>query len=256
MIRKHGRIVDSIELWQELASPKSSIQWKDGRSAKECARAWLGDAGSGGAIPPEIVQVLLSTGHFSGITHWEAEPESLVPFDEFSGPANIDVLVTGSDGQGAFAMAIEAKADEPFGPLLGDAFAAALERKLASPTSKGVARLEQLAASILPPANGKIARAQHIRYQLLTATAAALTKAKAIGAARAVVMIHEFQTSATDAERLGDNRRDLLRFLQRLGFVDSTDALTGKLLGPVQVRGGAGFADPPALFFGKAVRRV
>src|SRR5690606_15229798 len=123
MIRKLGRTIDSIELWQELASPKSSVQWKDGSSARACARAWLGDAGSGGAIPPELLQVLMSSSHFSAITHWEAQPESLVSFDGFSGPANVDVLVTGSDGHGAFAMAVEAKADESFGPLLGEAFA-------------------------------------------------------------------------------------------------------------------------------------
>lgn len=254
MIRKRGQTIDSIELWERLASPKSSIQWKDHRSAKECARAWLGALGNV-AIPTEVLQVLATSSDFSEITIWEAEPECLVPFDEFTGPANIDVLVTGSDTRGPFAMAVEAKADESFGSLLGDAFASALERRLANPSSKGVARLGQLAASILPPANGKVPRAQHMRYQLLTATAAALATAKSIGANRAVVMIHEFRTKATDPKKLDENQRDLTRFLDRLGFEKSEEVFTGKLVGPVTVPSGAAFAQPPRLYFGKAVRR-
>jgi hypothetical protein len=187
---------------------------------------------------------------------WEAEPECLVAIDQFSGPANIDVLVTASDDRGAFAMVVEAKADESFGPLIGDAFAAALERRIASPGSKGLARLEQLATSILSPPLGRVPRAQHLRYQLLTATAAVLSKAASIRADRAVVIVHEFQTSRTEEKNLARNRIDLLRYLTRLGFEQADTVFDGALVGPVRVPGGAAYPEPAALYFGKATRRL
>jgi len=55
---------DSLETWRRLASPKSPVQWQDHRSAKECARAWLGvEAG----IPRELRKVLRSHDHFGEI---------------------------------------------------------------------------------------------------------------------------------------------------------------------------------------------
>jgi hypothetical protein len=253
MIRKQNQTIDSLELWETLAGPKSSSQWKDLRSAKECARAWLGGIGAGG-FPPEVSRVLATSADFSEIQEWEAEPECLVQFDEFSGPANIDLLVTARDGSGTFVMALEAKADESFGPLLGDAFTAALERRIASPSSNGIARLEQLAVSLLPTASAGAPRAQHIRYQLLTATAAALAHARAVGASRAVLMIHEFRTSATDPKNLERNRQDLIRFLTRLGCDRPEAVFAGELVGPIAIRSAASGANTP-LYVGKAVRQ-
>jgi hypothetical protein len=255
MIRKNDTTIASLESWERLAGPKRSGQWQDHRSAKECARAWLGGDGGIG-IPAEIARVLASSEDFSEITAWEAEPECLVRFDGYGGPANIDVLVVASDARGAFPVIVEAKADESFGPILGDAFTSALERRLASPSSRGLARLEQLATSILPPSTGGVPHAREIRYQLLTATAAALAKAGEMRVDRAVVMVHEFQTSATDARKLEQNRRDLLRFLTRLGGEDAETVFEGKLLGPIALPGAAPFEKPPALYFGKAVRRM
>jgi hypothetical protein len=255
MIRKDQKVIDSLPLWELLAGPKSSVQWQDHRSAKESAKAWLGTS-AGAAIPSEIVRVLSTHPDFSQISAWEAEPECLVAIDEFTGPANIDVLVSATDRRGTFAMAVEAKAEESFGPLLGDAFTAALERRLTSPTSKGLARLEQLATSILSPAARGKPRAQHLRYQLLTATAAALASAASISADRAVVMIHEFRTSRTSEKYLARNRRDLVRYLTRLGFESPERIFDGFMIGPVFVPGGAAYLSPAALYFGKAVREL
>lgn len=254
MIRKNNQVIDSLELWERLAGPKSSVQWQDHRSAKESAKSWLAESGSS-AMPSEIVRVLSTHPDFSAISAWEAEPECLVPIDQFTGPANIDVLVSATDDRGTFVMAVEAKADEPFGPLLGDAFTAALERRIASPTSKGLARLEQLATSILSPVAGRAPRAQHLRYQLLTATAAALSAAAALGADRAVVMVHEFQTRRTDEKNLVRNRRDLLKYLTRLGFEAPERVFGGALIGPATVPGGAAYPKPAALYFGKAMQK-
>lgn len=255
MIRKQGQVIDNLEVWERLAGPKSAVQWQDDRSAKECARAWLGHTSEPG-IPEEIRAVLEGHPAFSEIVDWEAEPESLVPFDQFGGPANIDMMATMEDQFGRFVVAVEAKADESFGPLLGRALAAALERKLATPTSNGIARIEQLAPAILAPAKGRVPKAHQIRYQLLTAVAAALSRAQLVKASRAVVIIHEFETGRTDERYLARNRQDLSRFLVRLGCASPEDVFKGRLVGPFSVPGGGRFPDPADLYFGKAVRRI
>ena len=45
-------------------------------------------------------------------------------------------------------LAVEAKADEPFGETVADALAAAVDRGLKSAKSNGVKRIEQLAAAV------------------------------------------------------------------------------------------------------------
>lgn len=255
MITKNGIHLDSLDLWAKHAAPKSRIQWKAGRSAVECARAWLSrDVQE--EWPAEIAAVVRSNAAFGEISTWSAEPECRVAIDQYSGPANIDVLVSAHDAFGPLAMAIEAKADESFGPSLGQAFASALERRISSPGSKGLARLEELAAAILPPATDAAPPAVALRYQLLTATAAALAHAREIGATRAIVMIHEFQSPRTASNNLARNRADLIAFLRRMGFANADEISDGRLLGPVTIRESSLFPAPAALFFGKAIRRI
>lgn len=41
-IEKNDQTISSIEDWRTLAGPKAAYQWKEGRSAFELARAWIG----------------------------------------------------------------------------------------------------------------------------------------------------------------------------------------------------------------------
>ena len=199
MIHKRNQPIGTLELWERYAGPKSAIQWQDGRSAKECAKAWLG-TGDSGSIPAEILQVFRSHDDFGELQSWTAEPECQVPIDAYSGPANIDVLINADDGRGPIAIEVEAKADEPFGRLLGEEYCASLERRLKSAGSNGVNCLVELSTSVLPPVTGRVPGTQLLRYQLLTATAAALSHARAMDASRAVVIVHEFRTNRTDPD--------------------------------------------------------
>lgn len=207
-------------------------------------------------IPDELLRVLSTHGDFGTVLEWEAEPESLVSFDGYGGPANIDVLAWARDAGGRFVLAIEAKADESFGPLVGRALTDALERKMASPSSNGLARIEELACCLLGAAQTGLPRLDRLRYQLLTASAAALSYAKVVGANRAVVMVHEFRTSRTKQENLDRNGRELVLFLKRLGVGDAERVLRGEMVGPIAVPGGGRFKNPPPLYIGKATRTI
>lgn len=255
MIRKGDTVLDSVDLWKRLAGPKTSDQWQDHRSAKECARAWLGETDPF-QIPEELLAVLATHDDFGEILEWEAEPECLVPFDDYGSPANVDMLLSARDNHGGFVVAVEAKADESFGPLVSRALSASLERLLRSSSSNGLARVKELAAYILGPAKKGDPRLHQIRYQLLTTTAAALSRAQEEAAVRAVVLVHEFETPRTKSKNRARNSRDLVRFLRRLGIQEPAQVLDGELLGPIRVPAGANFADPPPLYVGKATRHV
>jgi len=255
MIHKALVPLRSLADWKEHASPKSGVQWKEGRSAVETARAWL--AVKSPSLPPEVEELLASNPDFGTVETWEAEPEALVPFDGFSGPANLDLLLRARDGRGEFVVAVEGKADEPFGATMGETFAAALERKLSSPTSKGVARIQQLAQALLHPRTGRgLPRVGDLRYQLLTASAAALAEAERRGVGRAVVVVHEFRTELTSEKNLARNHRDLDRFLKRVSRGEATESGTGRLHGPFMVPGAPLFGTPASLYVGKAAREM
>ena len=170
-------------------APREREQWKDGRSAKESARAWLEHTPA--CVPSEITQALRAHRDFGRILpDWEAEPEARVPFDSFGGePSNLDVLITAEAGE--------------------------------------------------------------LRYQLLTASAAALAEAQRRAACRAVLIIHEFVTGQTSDSSHLDNAKDLNAFVSRLSGTVTT-LCEGTVQGPFELPG-----HPLTRFYiGKAVRNL
>ena len=105
---QHSRITTLTE-WETRAGPKHRSQWRDGRSAKESARAWL----SVGApeLPDEIARLLATSAAFGPMLAWQAEPEARIRFDDLGGePANLDLLLVGEDKAGALMIGVEAEA--------------------------------------------------------------------------------------------------------------------------------------------------
>ena len=148
MISKKGEPLEDLETWRVLAGPKSEGQWRDGRSAKEAARAWIELAPA--SLPTEILQALRSHADLRLIDEWSAEPEARITFDSFGGePANLDLMVHARDEFGSLVIAVEAKADESFGATLAGTFRSASKRTAKNPRSKGLDRLERLAVAIL-----------------------------------------------------------------------------------------------------------
>jgi len=121
MIHKALVPLRSLSDWKEHASPKSAVQWKEGRSAVETARAWLAVKSPG--LPPEVEDLLASNPDFGTVEAWEAEPEALVPFDGFAGPANLDLLLRARDGRGEVTESGTGRLHGPFevpeAPLFG-----------------------------------------------------------------------------------------------------------------------------------------
>ncbi|MEF8724306.1 MULTISPECIES: hypothetical protein [Candidatus Accumulibacter] len=250
-IAKRGHVIASLTDWETYGNPKASYHWIDGRSAKEVARAWL--VGGGTALPPEVASCLAAHSRFGAVLSWEAEPEAKLRFDNFPGePRNSDLAVYVTDAIGPYLLAVEAKADEPYGDTVSKTLADALERRLENPRSNGVARVEQLARSLFSPRVKGEPRLGDLRYQLLTACAGAVSEARRKGYSRAVMLVHEFVTSETQPGNHKRNSSDLSAFVYRLSGGGTTEVADDRLVGPFIVPGAA----EVELFIGKVVRRL
>jgi hypothetical protein len=91
IIEKGGESTTTLEDWHRLGPPKSvDGHWVDNRSAKEAARAWLGNLAM---PPPEVRDLLLSHPDLGDTTLERAEPEAHLRFDGASGPRNADLAL-------------------------------------------------------------------------------------------------------------------------------------------------------------------
>ena len=255
-ITKNGQLIQSVEDWFRYAPPKGGAdQWRDGRSAKEFARAWV-ESGSV-SVPDELVALLSSHPDTQSAVLENGEPEARLAFDKRVGEVrNADLAVRAVSGSAPLALTIEAKADEPFDQLVPDTLADALDRILERGRGGGVDRVRDLATSLLnPPARG-LPPLRLLRYQLLTAVAGSLAWARQLEAPRAVLVIHEFQTSQTSTGELQRNAQDLDLFVTRLTAGTLRGLAVGSLVGPIRVPGDPLFDKPADLYLGKIVRRV
>jgi hypothetical protein len=252
VIKKRDRTIASFEDWAEWGRPKRDGHWKDGRSAMEAARCWAGSL----TMPSEVLAILADHPDFGEITQWSGEPEASVKFDSFRGPPNIDLLLCPEDERGAFIVAVEAKADEPFGRTVATYRRDAAKAKAASPNSRQLERIEQLVPALFGDSSAGLPAVEALRYQLLTATAGALAEATRRGIDRAVLLVQEFRTSLTTAKRQAVNHADLTAFVSQISGGAVSTVEEGRLYGPFRVPEGAFFKAPAGLYVGKVGREV
>jgi hypothetical protein len=236
-IEKSNQEIRSIDDWFRLSPPKrGEYHWKDGRSAKELARAYFRHDGP--SIPEELADLLAPLLPTGSPIPCAAYPEHKVAIDELEGePPNIDLaLAFGEAGRSAVAACVEGKADEPFGDPVSIVLTDTVARIARDERTGVVTRVQRLLEALLPSWSPGQAHAGDLRYQLLTGVAATLAFAKLIGARTTVFAVHEFiDTEKTKPENLARNADDLNRFVHRLtnGRVAAVDH--DKLVGPIGV---------------------
>ena len=231
-LQKDNRRLTSIDDWQHFAPPKREVHWKDGRSAKESARAWIAAAPR---MQPDIERTIAACPDVGPLLRWRAEPEARVPIDSFRGEQpNIDLLVVAEDGRGPVVVVIEAKADETFGDQLADRYRNAKAARASNPRSKALDRIEALLDRFRLDLGQP--RVPQLRYQLFTAVAAALAEAKRRSSDRALFVVHEFVTSLTRSDRRERNAADFDSFLS-LALHSDANVDDGEIAGPVLIQG-------------------
>ena len=185
-VHKSSRRLTSMDDWHRFASPKRQIHWKDGRSAKECARAWIAAAPR---MQPDIERTIAACPDIGPLRRWHAQPEARIAIDTFRGEQpNIDVLLVVEDECGPVVVAIEAKADETFGDQLADRYRSAIAARASNPRSKALDRIEALLDRF--DLDLEHPRVPTLRYQLFTATAAAFAEAERRSSDRALLVVH------------------------------------------------------------------
>ena len=255
--------ISTLNQWFRFAPPKKREKhWKDGRSAMELARSWL----SGGiAAMPECVDDLLDTNEAtSGFLPKVAHAELVTKLDSFSGEhRNHDLVVMGTVGVKPTLLAIEGKADEPFGPYIGPYYNAR-SRVQGSNLPTRVANLSELVFGIRYSGDESSHTIGDLRYQLLTAVAGAAREGALRGAEQVVFLIQEF-TSVPDLDRglLGTrparvraNADDLANFLRELKRRLNADIVmpgdhSDFLVGPFPLPGGGIVPGGFPLYVGK-----
>lgn len=234
-LRKGNSDIQTVDDWFKFAPPKKgALQWKDGRSAKELAKAWC--EGKKHPSPPEeflqLLTPLVNADQLADAVGW---PEHQVPIDNLPGePPNIDLAIVSDGLLGPTVICVEAKADESFGEYalaIHDAAVKKIEQGLPTGSLK---RLLQLEKNLLPESNAGSPDRAEIRYQLLTGTAATLALAKSHHAPVAVFVVHEFSFAGhVDEKKQGHNQIDLDHFVMRLTRGSATSLKEDELLGPI-----------------------
>jgi hypothetical protein len=199
-----------------LADP--SKHWRDNFSAKSLAKAWEAAAG----LPPEIGAALASTpgDAFANAEAYFAVPEYKVDLKGGERASQTDLLVLGRAAGGPFAMAVEGKVDESFGPLLGGWQNNASDGKLK--------RWSFLCRTL------GISRRQSptLRYQLFHRAASAVIAAERHHAGLAILLVHSFSPKDTGLT-------DFAAFVRLFG-ADATPGTVRKLtsVGGIQLYAG------------------
>lgn len=247
-IQKEGHEIRSIEDWFSYAPPKKGeLQWKDKRSAKELARSWFRN---NVPKPPDELVSLLEAKFGAGITFDEAKPECIIELDDFAGEhRNCDLVVLCKAGAKRMVINVEAKADEPFGDLIGEYF----DRKTGS-GSKVPERIRQLSLALFGRVPDEAIR--KLRYQLLHAAAATLIEAKDNGAELGLFLVHEFRSASLNSNRLAQNATDWENFVRAFPELAAARIEKNQILGPVSVPGGGRVPHSVPLHLGKLVTEL
>jgi hypothetical protein len=239
-----GSPIHSVDDWFRLAPPKGkSKQWRDGRSAKETAKAWFRTGKP--EVPEELEALFESHPATKGLVIETAIPEVPIPLDNFRGETrNSDMILLGHVGEVTTLVGIESKADEPFGELVGE------YRQKAKPRSKIPERIDMLCQSIFGhPVDEEIGQ---LRYQLLHGVGGTLIEARNRKAGQALFVVHEFISDEVALDKVERNAADFERFVRTFPGLKPTSAEPGILLGSLKIPGGRFVPGDVPLFVGKA----
>jgi hypothetical protein len=227
---KHA--VRSLDDWLAHAGPKSKKQWKEGRSAKELAKAWLGPV-----VPDDLADFLASHTATKGFRIDNARAEHVTRLDNFRGEQrNHDLVLFGATTGKKTVVGIEAKADESLGDSLTDYLRKAKARKTKTPT-KSPERLKRLTTQLFGRTLKDDPKLGELRFQLLSAAAGTLIEAKNSGSAQAVLIVHEFHSDGVRKPKVDANRAAVKAFVRAFGQVRVPRGATGWLAGPIAVPG-------------------
>lgn len=216
------------------------------------ARAWFRTGET--AVPSELTALLGTHPWTRGFVLEQAIAEMPLRLDNYGGrDRRCDVLLIGRTDEGGIVIAVEAKADEPFGPLI----TAHREYGLMKSQSRVSLRIDDLMLAVLGVNYQQAdATVRGLRYQLLHTVAGVLAESQRLGFARAALIVHEFRSAISDPRGLAANAADLQRFVRHLPGQAHTEMGVGEFLGPISVPGGGMVPANVGLLIAKVVSQL
>ncbi len=170
--------------WRWLLA-KPGLQWKQDASAKSLADTWE----SAAPWPPKV-EVALAGAGFVDLEMLLALPEHEVPLPGGRRASQTDLFVLARGSGGLLAIAVEGKAEEPFGV-----------ETVAEWRHEGSAGKEKRLAYLLGLLGlADDERTGGLHYQLLHRTASALIEANRFGAPDALMLVHSFSPTSAHFE--------------------------------------------------------
>ena len=234
LTNRDGKPIGDLRAWKRLASP-GERRWKKGRSAQELARSWLSEHG-----PEALGNLLNHRPELASFAIRSGVAEARTTFDDFGGPRNHDLLLSGEAEGGQTVVAVEGKVDETFGPTLAGRRDEARRRIARKENTNLPERLRGLTMSIAGWEAGAAASRLELRYQLFTAVAGTLAAAVDAQAEQAVFCIHELITDGIDEKNRKRNEDDMKRFLDVVfGAYVKGDDDPSWIVGPFRAHGGS-----------------
>lgn len=207
---KHN--IQDVNTWYAFAPPMGGAkQWKDGRSAKELAKYMTSRLP---LLPPELERALAPFAASDAVFSWNAEyVTDFSSHDLGRGEGRNHDAVMWND---TVFVGIEGKADESLGNgFVASEYAAGSDNK-----KKRIAGLTDMIWGDHPENH------PHIRYQLLTASAAVLLEANdaAHRVKKAMLIVLVFKkTGAYRQEKIDQNNADIRSFLIECGAIRTGD---------------------------------
>ncbi len=183
--------------WQNrLGDPDK--HWKRGASAMELAVQWLAARESGDGVPTAVRRLLDSHPITRGLRLSLAIPERRTPLPGGATASQSDLFALLENESRRVSMIVEGKAKEPFDKRVAD------WAKVDKPSPRKSGKPERL-DSLCKHLGLDKAAVQHIRYQLLHRTVAAILEAKLWRAEAGVMLVERFAISpGTPADSFQD----------------------------------------------------
>lgn len=233
-----GTVITSVEEWAVAFGDRRKLHWKDGGSAKECARSWMATAPR---VPPEFAAMLESHEAWQQFEPCTLVPEHVTRLDDYGAGRHHDLVVFGRAGGNRALLCVEAKAGEDFGPLIAGRLEQAIRH------SKVPLRANHLAEAVFGrPVYEYDARLRDLRYQLLHALAGTAIEAAKHHVPRAALVIHFFPSQRKTVE---DSVEELDAFVKEATAGDVSNVPEGRLV-PVRLHGAGTVPQGAEVFVG------
>ena len=243
LTNRSGQSITGLDNWTR---PKKAYQWKAGRSAMELALSWF----HGGSLscPQELRELLESHPLTSGCDFLEGQPEFVTALPQRGEGRNHDLWFRASCPAGPVTVCVEAKADETFGDLVGEAVEKAKRRNANTGLpARAAALLEVLFARKCNPEDLPW---RDFRYQLVTAFAGTAIQSARDGSRTAVLVVQEFCGDHLDAAAQEQNDADLRSFLHSMA-PEAGAQRPGAFVGPFVLRSNKHLSTDINLLVGK-----